>query len=131
VPALAPAPAPAVSEPNPLPAEGHHSGLRTAGFAVGGAGILLVGLGAYFGAQAFSERNTASSDCGATFCTGPGNAATSAMKTDETLSTVGVIAGLAAVAAGVYFVLSSHGAGATARVSADAVVRGLRGQISW
>jgi hypothetical protein len=45
-----------------------------------------------------------------------------------------VIAGVAAVGAGVYLVLSTRGeAGApgTVRVSLDASTRGVRGQISW
>jgi len=72
---------------------------------------------------------------GATFCTPPGSNATNAMKTDETLSTVGVLAEIVAVGAGVYLVLSSGGetvgATGTVRVSLDVAARGLRGQISW
>jgi hypothetical protein len=133
VPALTPLPAPPETVQS-LPAP-NHSGLRMAGWIVGGAGVVLAGVGAYFGAQAFSEKNTATNDCGATFCTPLGTAATNSMKTDETLSTVGVIAGVAAIGAGVYLVLSSRGenpgAAGTVRVSVDVAARGLRGQISW
>lgn len=136
VPALAPAPAAApVSTEAPPPAEGHRGGLRKGGFIAGGAGLVLVGLGSYFGVRAFSDKNTAENECGATFCTPAGNSATSSMKTDETLSTVGVIAGLAAVGSGAYLVLSNRGE----TVGASGAVRmtfglggpGLKAQITW
>jgi len=134
VPSLAPAAAPPQAV-HALPPQGNHSGLRTAGFVVGGAGVVLVGIGAYFGAQAFSEKNAAENACYPTYCKSAGTNATNAMKTDETLSTIGVIAGVAAVGAGVYLVFAHHGenadAAGTVRVSVDAAARGLRGQISW
>jgi hypothetical protein len=138
VPVLARAPTPVAAAPEavqPLPAASNHSGRRTAGFVVGGVGVALAGVGAYFGARAFSDKNAAENACGAMFCTPPGTNATNAMKTDETLSTVGVLAGIVAVGGGVYLVLSSGGetvgATGTVRVSLDVAARGLRGQISW
>ena len=85
--------------------------------------MVLAGFGAIFGAKAFSDKSTAENACGATFCTPAGTDATSSMKTDETLSTLGVIAGLAAVGAGAYLVVSSSGetpaVAGTVRVSLD------------
>ena len=139
VPALEPAPR--GPEPQPAPeapgtaAPTTSSGARTVGFVVGGAGIVLAGLGAYFGARAFSDKNAAENGCGATFCTPAGNDATSSMKTDEMLSTIGVVAGVVAVGAGLSLVLWNPGektaATGSARVSLDVAPRGLRARISW
>jgi hypothetical protein len=106
---------------------------RTLGLVVGGIGVALVGIGAYFGAQAFTEKNAAENGCGPNFCTSAGNGATNAMKTDETLSTIGVIAGLAAAGAGVYLVVSSAGETrpAAGQLSFGVTARGLRAQIVW
>jgi hypothetical protein len=105
-----PAPAPA-SAPAEAPAETHGEGaLRIAGFAIGGAGIVLVGVGSFFGVQALSQKHTAESECGATFCTAAGLDATSSMKTSETVSTITMIAGAAAFGTGVALVLAAHSA---------------------
>jgi hypothetical protein len=136
VPALAPAPiatAPVVAEAPP-PVD-NRSGLRKAGFITGGVGLVLTGIGAYFGARAFSDKSSAENECGATFCTPAGSSATSAMKTDETLSTIGVIAGVAAIGAGAYLVFSnsgeSGGSPGTVRASVGLGGPGLKVQIVW
>jgi hypothetical protein len=104
----APAPIAAVAE---APADTHASvGQRTAGFVIGGAGIVLVGVGSFFGLQALSQKHTAENDCGATFCTPAGQDATSSMKTSETISTITMIAGAVAFGAGAYLVLAAHSA---------------------
>jgi hypothetical protein len=141
VPALEPVPArgpeaPHASEEASAPAAPTASSMqRTVGFVVGGAGVVLAGLGAYFGARAFSDKNAAENGCGATFCTAAGNDATNAMKTDETLSTIGVIAGIAAVGVGISFVLWSPGersaSPSAGHVSFDVAPRGLRARVSW
>jgi hypothetical protein len=109
---------------------------RSVGFVVGGAGVALAGVGAFFGIRAFSEKDDAAKACGATFCTPAGSAATSAMKTDETLSTIGVLAGAAAFGVGLYLVLatksSEPGASTpTVRVGIDIPSRGLTARIAW
>jgi hypothetical protein len=109
---------------------------RTVGFVVGGVGVALAGVGAFFGIRAFSEKDDAAKACGATFCTPAGSAATSAMRTDETVSTVGVIAGAAAFGVGLYLVLATKGSepGASTpavRVGVDIPSRGLAARIAW
>jgi len=137
VPALAPAPIaqPTLPETSTAPAGSNRPVLRRAGFIAGGAGVVLAGLGAYFGARAFSDKNAAENECGATFCTPAGNSATSSMKTDETLSTIGVIAGIAAVGAGAYLVLANRGETAgtsgTVRIRLEVASPGLRALIAW
>ncbi|HLK38598.1 MAG TPA: hypothetical protein VKU41_17670, partial [Polyangiaceae bacterium] len=68
-------------------------------------------------------------------CTPAGSSATSSMKTDETISTITMLAGVAAVGAGVFLVFSNAGetsspAGAV-RVSLGFVGSGVRAQASW
>jgi tetratricopeptide (TPR) repeat protein len=130
VPALAAAP---IAQPErAAPASGALS-RRTLAFVVGGVGVALAGVGAYFGAEALTEKNAAENGCGPNFCTSAGNSATSAMKTDETLSTIGVIAGLAAAGAGVYLFVTAAGetSAAPGQVSFGVTARGVRGQIVW
>ena len=139
VPDLQPAPqeaghsAPAeVSEAQP---RAPSSQLRTVGFAVGAAGLVLAGLGTYFGIHAFSDKTAVENECGATFCTPAGNNAKGTLKTDETLSTVGVIVGVVAIGTGVTFVLWNRGnkapASGVARVSLGVAPRGVQARIAW
>jgi hypothetical protein len=125
-------PAPVASGAEASPETSGRSRRRTIGYVVGGVGVVLVGLGGFFGVQAFSEKNDAQHGCGTNFCTAAGLDAKSAMKTDETFSTIGVIAGAVAVGAGVYLVLSNRGEGpGAARVSFDVTGRGVRAAIAW
>ena len=96
---------------------------------------MLAGFGAYFGAKAFADKNTAENNCYATPCSGPGSDATSAMKTDETLSTIGVVAGIAAAGVGLALILwnpSEKAPAATAvRVGLEVAPRGFQARVSW
>jgi hypothetical protein len=135
-------PAPVVPESKGMPeapavpsAPATSSGRRTVGWIAAGAGAVLAGVGAYFGVQAFSDKNAAENGCGATFCTPAGNDATSAMKTHETLSTIGVVAGLAAVGVGLTLVFWNPGEKprATTALGVDLGVgpSGLRARFTW
>lgn len=118
VPDLAPLagePAAAADGPAPRPvaapdqaAHGHAPVIRTLGFVTGGVGLAALGVGAFFGFRAFADKDAAEKACGASFCTSAGNDSKSAMQVDEVVSTVGFIAGAAALGAGVYLVLSSR-----------------------
>ncbi len=127
-PEAAPPPAPPASVA-PTPAESHSpSGQRAVGFAIGGAGVVLVGVGAFFGVEALSQKHTAENDCGATFCTPAGQDAMSSMKTSETVSTITMLAGAAAVGTGAYLVLAAHSA---APVRLGPSGRGIRVSVPW
>jgi hypothetical protein len=112
------------------------SDLRVWGFAAGTAGLVLVGVGSYFGLRAFSEKQIADDNCGVTYCRQEGLDAIAAMKTAEAVSTATMIAGAVAFGAGLYLVLSPqhpdpHRSSATVapgtlRVGADAGLRGMR-----
>jgi hypothetical protein len=94
---------------------------RPAGWIAGGAGVVVLGIGAYFGASAISKSNDAKSQCSLTSCTN--SAAVNEnndAKTAATISDVTIGVGLAAVAAGAYLLLtapSTRGAPAASRVT--------------
>jgi hypothetical protein len=108
---------------------------RTWGLVAGGAGLALVGVGAFFGLRAFSERRTADSECDTTSCTPLGLHAIDSMRMAEAISTIASAAGLAALGGGAYLLLSakshtSHQA-ATWRLSPSSVGYGLRVLVDW
>jgi hypothetical protein len=109
----APAPAPVVAPP---PAEPAPSGLgtrRILGIALGGAGVVGIGVGAIFGAMASSAWSSAKSACGGDIgrCAdvSSGNSYKSTTLTDGAVSTVGFVAGGVLLAGGVVlFLLPQH-----------------------
>ena len=109
------------------------SSMRTAGWITGGAGVVLVAVGSIFGVEAFSQKSTAESECDARYCTQKGLDAIGAMHTSEAVSTITIGAGLAAIGAGAYLVLSHgpHEGAATVRVSPDVAARGVRVSMEW
>jgi len=131
----APEPQTALEAPPASSAAPASSTTRAAGFVVGGVGVVLAGLGAYFGAAAFSEKNTAANNCYPTSCTPTGTSATNAMRTDETLSTIGVAVGLGALGAGLTLILWNPGGSSRAASAGGARLavglRGVEGQLSW
>jgi hypothetical protein len=111
---------------------------RTWGWVIGGAGVAMVGVGAYFGIHAFSMKSTAESECDAAgACTPAGNDAMSSMKTSETISTVSFLAGAAAVGVGAYLVLSAGGPSASSpptaalRVAPERGGTAVRMELTW
>jgi hypothetical protein len=129
--------APAAHE---APTHVESSARRTWGLVVGGAGVALVGVGAFFGVQAFSMKHTAEGECSAAgVCTQAGVDATNTMKTSETISTITTLAGAAALAGGLYLVLTSSTSNqdpasaraARLRLGPDPLVRGVRMELTW
>lgn len=108
----------------------------TAGLVSGGTGLVLVGIGAFFGLRAFAEKHTADNDCDALYCNPAGLDAIQSMKTAEAVSTVTIGAGLLAIGGGIYLVLtgkprSNVRPAATWRVAPDVAMRGARVFVSW
>jgi hypothetical protein len=128
--AEAPAPLPPVvahvdeAPAAPPPPAGH----RTLGLVIGGAGIVVVGVGAFFGFHAFSEKHTAENECDAAFCTQAGLDAISSMKASEAVSTIAIATGVAAIGVGTYLVVS---AGHGPQVGIGPAGRGMRLSVSW
>jgi hypothetical protein len=136
--ATAPAVTPVSGGPPAHDAGEGTSSLKTWGWVIGGAGVALVGVGAYFGVHAFAMKSTAEGQCDAAgTCTQAGTDAIGDMKTSETVSTITTLAGVAAVGAGVYLLLvptkstASGSAPTTLRVGADLRSRGLRMELTW
>jgi len=120
----------------PLPPPGAGvSGKAVAGLVSGGAGLVLIGVGAFFGLRAFAEKHTADEDCEGTLCTQPGLNAIQSLKTAEAVSTIAIAAGVVAIGGGLYLVLTSkpHGPrpAATLQVAPDVTMRGARVLVSF
>lgn len=79
--------------------------LRTAGFVVGGIGLVGLGIGAVFGAQAASKRDEANKYCDADSCTDAGHALEQQAFGNAAVSTVSIVAGGALLAGGVTMTL--------------------------
>jgi hypothetical protein len=114
------------------------SSQRTWGWVVGGTGVAAVGIGAFFGLSAFSDKQTVEKQCDATLrCTQAGDQARTSLNTAETVSTVAMLGGVAAVGVGVYLWLSapqgspSAQTATTLRIGPDIAARGLRMELSW
>lgn len=109
--AVRPTPPKGTSAPPPDPpvARGS-SGQRIAAIAVGGAGIVGLGVGAVFGGMAISRNNASKADghCDAqSFCDATGKELRLGSYQAATISTVSLVIGSAALAGGVVLILTA------------------------
>lgn len=103
----APRPVDTDTEKKPVHDEASSSnGKRTAGFVIGGVGIVALGVGSYFGLRAFSKWSDREDHC-KNGCTAEAKTAGDDAKTAATISDIGFGLGLVAVGVGTYLVLSS------------------------
>ncbi|MEI9949583.1 MAG: PEGA domain-containing protein [Pseudomonadota bacterium] len=79
---------------------------RTAGFVIGGAGIVALGVGGYFGLRAFSKWSDREDNC-VGGCNSAAKSAGDDAKSAATAANIGIGLGLVAVGVGTYLVLSS------------------------
>lgn len=86
------------------------SGKRTAGFVVGGVGIVALGVGSYFGMRAFSQWSDREDNC-VGGCNSAAKSAGDDAKTAATISNIGIGLGVAAIGVGTYLILTSNSAG--------------------
>lgn len=95
------------TEKKPVRDEGERGqGRRTAGFVIGGVGIVALGVGGYFGLRAFSKWSDRNDHCGGG-CDSTAKQAGEDAQSAATLSNIGLGVGLVAVGVGTYLVLSS------------------------
>jgi hypothetical protein len=125
-PALEPAPespAPAESatavasvSPTPLPPPG---GRRTAGYIIGGVGLVSLTVGAIFGLRTFSKKSESDAGCskGPALCSPEGASANEQAYTSANIANVGVGLGLLGVGVGAYLIFSRSAPAAAYRVA--------------
>jgi hypothetical protein len=101
------APAP-VETPAEVPSESGGNGRRTAGWIVGGAGLVAVGVGSVFGVMALSKRSDSNADC-QSGCTQQGVNLNNQAITDAWVSDFGIGLGVIGVVAGAYLLWTSGG----------------------
>lgn len=94
------------------------AGRRTLGYVVGGVGLAALGVGTYFGIATFSQKDEAAKGCGDAGCTPQGKREGDLAYDYATLSTIFVVTGALATAAGVYLVLSAPARAASPSSSA-------------
>jgi hypothetical protein len=88
--------------------EASHDGRRFAGYIVGGAGLVGIGLGTFFGLRALSEQNESKRDCPARVgCESRAISLSSDANRDAWIADVAIGVGLAAAGVGAYLVLTS------------------------
>jgi len=88
---------------------------RTAGWLVGGAGVVALGVGTVFGFAALSEHGSASSQCPSSTCTdAAGVSLENRARTNAWIADAGIGLGLVGVVVGAWLVLRPQAAGAPA-----------------
>jgi hypothetical protein len=113
-PVVTPAPAPAQqSTPHADDAPTTDgSSARTIGMVVGGAGVVALGIGSYFGLHAAAQRRDADTMCVGTACTQAGLDEHANSRTSALVSTVAFAIGIPAVVAGAWLFFTSPRPGA-------------------
>ncbi len=100
-------PAP-VDTPPETPFESGGNGRRTAGWIVGGAGVVALGVGSVFGVMALSKRSDSNADC-QPGCSQQGVNLNNQAITDAWVSDFGIGLGVVGVVAGAYLLWTSGG----------------------
>ncbi len=115
-------------EPEPEAGGDHDgpSGRTIAGLVIAGSGVVLLGVGTYFGIQTFSRKDEADEHCGPSGCDAQGKTLGEEAHTFATLSTIFVASGALATAAGLYFTFSSPSPQARTGATVSAWPGGIR-----
>lgn len=125
LPTLADEPAPPASSPAIAPGAPERKAIRSSapsrtGWIVGGAGLLAIGAGGYFGIRAIGLRSDSDHECPREQCTQAGLDLNDEANSNAWIANVGIGVGLVALGVGVYLVV-------TDRSSRTAGLRGLQG----
>jgi len=84
------------------------SSRRTAGYVVGGVGLLSLGIGGFFGFRAISKRQDSDADCPGGACNARGWSTYEDAKSAARISNVGLALGVVGAGVGTWLVLSSR-----------------------
>ncbi|MGC4088793.1 MAG: PEGA domain-containing protein [Polyangiaceae bacterium] len=93
------------------------SGARSAGFVLGGVGVVGIATSLVTGAMVLNRKSTVERECVGNVCSRAGVEAADSGSTLSTVSTVAFAAGAAALGVGVYLILSSKPTSDSARLS--------------
>jgi hypothetical protein len=95
------------------PAAEEHRGMsrtKLAGFVLGGAGLVVLGVGSYFGIEAVGKSSDSKAICPLASCNAPTAISdNNAAKTDAFVADFAIGAGVVAIGVGAVLVLTSHG----------------------
>src|SRR6185436_15435426 len=91
-------------EPAALPPSGDGMSRRTVGLIAGGAGVVALGAGAFFGLRAMQRRDAGDEHCTGKYCNEDGLRLHDEAATSALVSTIAFGAGLAGVAVGAWLV---------------------------
>lgn len=83
------------------------SGQRSAGFVIGGAGVVALGVGSFFGLRAMSKWSERKDNCKDGHCTEAAKSAGDSAKSAALISDIGFGLGIVAAGVGTYLVLSA------------------------
>lgn len=95
---------PSPSQPEPREPPGNR---RTIGYVVGGAGVVLLAVGGYFGLRTLSQKSDSDTHCPGSVCDAQGVSASEDAHRSANLANVGVGLGLVAAGVGTWLVLTS------------------------
>jgi hypothetical protein len=99
---------------------------RTVGFVIGGAGIVALGVGSYFGLHAMSKWSDRKDNCPNGACTQAAKSAGDDAKSAALISDIGFGVGIIAAGVGTYLVLSAKPSVESASESTSAHARRVR-----
>jgi hypothetical protein len=121
--AAAPGPATPAETPDGAASRSTWGVRKTIAVALGGAGLVGIGIGSYFGMQAIAknDQSKANGHCDATGCDSTGKPLRSQALTDAGISTVAFGVALAAIAGGVVLWVTAPSSGATPATSGHAI----------
>jgi hypothetical protein len=127
LPALEKAPPPPPA-PKPAPAavaeQPDGKSQRMLGYAVGGAGVVAIGVGAYFGFSAIGKAKESEEHCSGSLCSPRGLEISDDANRAATIANVAIGLGLVAVGAGTYLVLTAPSAAQIGKGGGSILVSG-------
>ena len=131
VPRLTPLPPPPPKPkkpPEPKPSESADDGSsqRLAGYVVGGAGLIALGVGGYFGIRAVSKASESDDHCNGNLCDPRGLELNDEADTAATISNVAVGIGIVGVGVGTYLLVTAPAEKEPGKSAGASVVVGAR-----
>lgn len=96
---------------------------RTIAYVVGGAGVVAIGIGSYFGLRAISKNSDGEKHCNGKLCDAEGVELNEDADRAATISNVAFGIGIVAIGVGTYFFINSLSDGKSAPAGSDTALR--------